>query len=63
MSISYSNKANSYKELSKELKSDASSILVPYVGGISKSDMSDNTANSDRVSPSFRRRGMNNTEG
>lgn len=58
--ISLSIRAENYKNLSKEIKQNTSSILTAYVGGISKSDNADNKGNVDRVSPSFRRKAMNN---
>lgn len=57
--ISFSIRANNYNKLSKELKLNASSILISYVGGISQSDKIYNDDNPDKVSPSFRRNGMN----
>lgn len=63
LSITYSNRANNYKTLSKELKNSAASTLFGYIGGISKSDKTVNEDNVDRVSPSFRRNMMRLVEG
>lgn len=61
--LSFSSRAQNYRNMAKEIKQYSSSMLRGYVGGVSKSDNTVNLNNSDRVSPSFRRHSMDNIGG
>ncbi len=53
LSINYSDKSKQYLELADDLEAQASSGLMPYAGGISKSDMLTVDENPNRVRPPF----------
>ena len=60
LSLSYSQKAEQYRALAHELKTEAGKTVKPlvYAGGISKADKTNRELDDDRVRPSFTRRQM-----
>ena len=54
LSLFYGDQAKKYSELASKLRTQASKILLPYAGGISKADKNAINNDSDRVKPAFK---------
>ena len=55
LKLVYADKAKKYAELANRLRMQASKVVLPYAGGISKADKDTINQDTDRVEPSFRR--------
>ena len=53
--LHYADKAKKYADLANRLRAQASKVVLPYAGGISKADKNAINDDTDRVEPSFRR--------
>jgi hypothetical protein len=60
LSISFSNRHSQYKELSRQLRTRAAlAAVIPYTGGMSRSEKRAADADTDRISPVAHVDGMN----
>lgn len=55
LSLTYGDRAKKYSDLANKLRAQASKVLLPYAGGISKADKNITNNDDDRVKPTFSR--------